>query len=323
MNLRRLVPLAAIWVALAAPMSAHAAACADDPERPADSWYVQDETTHGDEWTGDQIARPLPLLHGYRVSLNPGLSRSSTDVNDLVLTPPDGVPFTRDGHAVIVAPQAAGPLVITATWTEHSGFDPDCSRSATVTLDIRALTERPTVRVTKFVATDRPLVSFTVTVTRSPFGVADPIVLRAKVGRKASAPSGRPKPLFSLPFGLPPFGSKAPSSGLFARRSASLGGVKVSARSAFDPQNVEQVPVPEGGTAAQATLVFDGTGRKVRNRFGSFYRNGVLSRRGLVVDVLQGESILGSMRTGILCVNPRGGGPRCRLRGYRTSAAKP
>jgi hypothetical protein len=317
--MRLLVSLAAVCAVLGAPASALAAPCPDDPERPADTWYVQDDTTHGDEWTGDQIARPLPLLHAYRVSLNPGVSRSSTDVNDLMLTPPDGVPLTRDGHTVIVAPKSAGPLVITATWTEHSGFDPDCSRSASITLDIRALTERPVVRVKKFIATDRPLVILTVTVTRSPFGVAEPVTLRAKVGRKASAPSGTPKSLFSLPFGMPAFGTKAPSSGLLARRSAKLSGVKVSALSAFDPENVEQIPVPSGGTTAQATFFFDGTGRKVRNRFGSFYRTGVLARRGLLVDVVQGGTVLGTMRTGILCVNPRSGGPRCRLPGYRTS----
>jgi hypothetical protein len=100
------------------------------------------------------------------VSLTPGVSRSSTTISDLVLTPPAGVPFTRDGHAVIAA-----------TWTEQSGADPACSRTAGQTLEIAPLTERPVVRVTRHLWSDRPWVSFTVTVTRSQFGVPDPIVL--------------------------------------------------------------------------------------------------------------------------------------------------
>src|SRR5690349_22245024 len=84
----------ALLFALGAPASARAAACPDDPQRAPDTWYVQDETTHGDEWSGAQIPRSLPLLHGYRVSMAPGVSRASTTISDLVLAPPAGVPFT-------------------------------------------------------------------------------------------------------------------------------------------------------------------------------------------------------------------------------------
>jgi hypothetical protein len=55
----------ALLFALGAPASARAATCPDDPQRTPDTWYLEDETTHSDEWTGDQIRRSLPLLHRY------------------------------------------------------------------------------------------------------------------------------------------------------------------------------------------------------------------------------------------------------------------
>jgi hypothetical protein len=93
----------------------------------------------------------------------------------------------------------------------------------------------------------------------------------------------------------------------------------VSALSAFDPSNNEQIPVPAGGTGAQATFFFDGTGPTVPSRLGPVYRDGVLSRRGLVVEVLQGGHLLGRLSTGILCEHPPNGGVYCRLPGYRSS----
>jgi hypothetical protein len=90
--------------------------------------------------------------------------------------------------------------------------------------------------------------------------------------------------------------------------------------SAFEPGNAYQVPVPSGGSGARITFVFDGTGRKLHNRFGTFYRTGVLARRGLDIEIVQDGRLLGRMGSGILCVSPRNTGfPHCRLPGYRTS----
>jgi hypothetical protein len=316
--MRRIAVVLASVGALATPTLAHAASCPVDPNRAPDTWFVRDQTTHQD-LTDAQIAQPIPLLHAYEVSLNPGTSSGYTQNNDVLLSPPAGVPLTRDGQSVIVAPKAAGPLPISASWTESTGNDPACSRTSALTLNVAPLTQRPQVRITKFVASGEPFVSFTVRVSRSAFGVADPIALRAKAGRRASAPRGRPHTLFTLPLGLPQFGSKPPRSGLLARHSAKLAGIRVSALSAFDEQNPEQINVPTGGTGAQVTFSFDGTGRKVHNRFGSFYRIGVLSRRGLLVQVVQDGHVLGQLRTGIKCVAFRTGGVRCLLPGYKVT----
>jgi hypothetical protein len=301
------------------PEMAAAAPCPADPNRSPDVWFVRDQTTHQD-LTDAQIARPLPLLHAYEVSLDPGMSSGAASINDLLLTPPAGVAFKRDGHSVILAPDTAGPLTTTASWTESNGVDPDCTRTSSLTLTIAALTQRPQVHITKHVYSDRPMVSFTVRVARSAFGMAAAIAIRAKVTRHASPPSGPARALFTLPLGLPPFGAQAPSSGLLAHRSVRVTGIGVSGVSAFDPLNTEQIPVPTGGTGAQVTLTFDGTGRKLHNRFGSFYRNGVLSRRGLAVQVVQDGTVIGQLRTGIICVNvPNHGAPRCHLPGYTTT----
>ncbi len=317
--MRRGCLLAVLGAALGGPAGAHAAVCPQDPQRPADTWYVTDATTH-QELTPAQIAGALAPLHSYRVSLSPGSSSSgSVQVSELVLTPPAGAAFTREGHAVIVSAQSPGPLTISGSWSERDGVDPDCTRSATLTLNIAALSERPNLRFTRHIYSDRPLVDFTITVARGPLGVPDPVVVRAKVGGKASPPTGQHAVLFTLPLGLPPSGPAPPASGLLARRSAKLGGVRASGLSAFE-SNAYQVPVPAGGSGARITFAFDGTGRKVRNRFGSFYRQGVLARRGLDVEILQDGDLLGRLSTGILCVAPRNTGfPRCRLPGYRTS----
>jgi hypothetical protein len=317
--MRRLTLLAALLGVLATPALAHAAACSSDPNRSPDTWFVRDEVTHQD-LTDAQIAQPLPLLHSYEVSLNPGASSGYSSNNDLLLNAPAGVPISRDGHSLIVAPTAAGPLPISASWTETNGVDPACSRASVLNLNVGALSQTPAVRVSKFVASDRPFVSFTVTVSRGAFGIADPISLKARATKRASAPRRGARTLFTLPLGLPAFGSKPPRSGLSAHHRKKLAGITVAAFSAVDPDNFEQIPVPAGGSSAQATFSFDGTGRKVRNKFGSFYRNGVLSRRGLLMQVVQDGKLIGQLRTGIKCVNvPNHGAPHCRLPGYKVT----
>jgi hypothetical protein len=303
------------------PAAAQASSCPQDPQRSSDTWYVTDETTH-EELTSEQLARPLPALHSYSVSLTPGSpSASIVEVTELLLTPPAGVPFTREGHSVITTPQTAGALVVSAAWTEHGGVGPDCTRAATLTLNIAPFTASPAVRFKRRVYSDRPLVDFTIAVTRDQLGNPDPIVVRAKVSGLASAPTGQLSVLFTLPLGLPPFGTTPPKSGLLAHRAGKLDGVQATALSAFDSDNVEQIAVPPGGTGARIDFSFDGTGRKLHNnRIGAFYREGVLARRGLAVELTQDGKLLGRLSTGIICASHHAQGPpRCQLPGYRAS----
>jgi hypothetical protein len=294
------------------PAGALAAPCQPRPDRPTAEVWVEDRSSLQDEAMPlAQRRAPLPLLHAFRVSI--------VGVDDVNIQAPAGVPFSRDGHDLIVAPKVAGPLVLPATWTEPLG-NGRCEDSSNITLQIAPLTERPRVRFTKFSAIDRPQLEFIVRIARGPLGDAGPIAIRARVGTRASAPRGKRKALFTLPLGLPALGAKKPLSGRLAFKRAKLRGFGIVGQSAFDETNFDQIPVPSGGgTGAQVTLDFDGTGRKVRSQFGSFYRRGVLARRGLVLEVVQRGRVLGRLSTGILCVNPGNTVPRCRTPGYRTT----
>jgi hypothetical protein len=311
--------LVGLIAVLAAPAAAHAAPCPPGgPDRPGYTVYVKDANDLRDDATPiEERNKPLPLLHTFEVSMS-FQQIGATTAGDVDIEAPAGVPSRHDGQTLEFAPQAAGQIVLTATWTE-TGVNPTCTGSATIPLQIAALSERPRVKFLRFSASDRPLIELTMRVARGALGDARPLVIRAKVGRRASAPSGTPGTLFTLPFGLPSFGTKPPRSGRLALRTAKRSGIAIRAQSVFDEQNFDQVPVPTGGTGAQVTLSFDGTGRKVRNQFGSFYRRGVLSRRGLVLEAVQGGKVLARLRTGILCVNPGNSVPRCRFPGYKAT----
>ena len=311
--------LVVLVAVLAAPAAAFAAPCPPGgPDRPGYTVYVKDANDLQDDSTPiEERRKPLPLLHTFEVSM--GFQQiGATDVSGIDIEAPAGVPSRHDGQTLEFAPPSPGQIVLTATWTE-TGVHPTCTGSTTIPLQIAALTERPRVKFIKFSASDRPLIQLTMRVAREALGDARPLVIRVKVGRRSSAPSGTPGTLFTLPFGLPSFGPKPPRSGRLALRTAKRSGIAIRAQSVFDEQNFDQVPVPTGGTGAEVTLSFDGTGRKVRNQFGSFYRRGVLSRRGLVLEAVQGGKVLARLRTGILCVNPNGSVPRCRFPGYKAT----
>jgi hypothetical protein len=307
-------------VVLGAPQAAQADPCPPGgPDRPTYTVFVKDASDIQDEdGPLEERRKPLPLLHTFNVSMG-FHEMSGTQASPADIQAPAGVPSRHDLHTLVFAPQSAGAITLTATWTE-TGIHPTCTGSATIPLQIAALSEPPRVKFVRFNASDRPLIGLTMRVARGALGDARPLVIRVKVGRRASAPSGRPGTLFTLPFGLPSFGTKPPRSGRLALRTAKRSGIAIKAQSVFDEQNFDQVPVPTGGTGAEVTLSFDGTGRKVRNQFGSFYRRGVLSRRGLVLEAVQGGKVLARLRTGILCVNPGNTVPRCRFPGYKTTS---
>jgi hypothetical protein len=283
-----------------------AAPCPPGPNRASLEPWISDRSVGSESTPLRDVRGPFPVLHVFAVSL-------VGEIDNTNLTPPAGVPFRRDGQTLIVAPKTAGPLPLAATWTEREG-NGTCEGSTTVTLPIAPLTEKPRVRFTRFNATDRPLVEFTVRIARSQLATVGPLTIRVKVGTRSRAPGGRVPALFTLPVAPLELGAREPRSGLLARRSARVGGFFIRGLSAFDADNFEQIPVPSGGTGAQVKLAFDGTGRTVGGR----YRRGVLARRGLVVEVVQGGRVLGRLSTGILCVNPGNTVPRCRLPGYRT-----
>jgi hypothetical protein len=286
---------------------ARAAPCPPDPDRGPPTVFLKDRSANGDETPLADFKGPLPLLHIFEVSL-------VGSVENVSLQPPGGVPFRRDGtRTLIVAPTVAGPLAIAATWTEQRG-NVTCEGSTTITLPIAPLTQRPRVRFTKFNATDRPLLEFTVRIARGQLAEVGLLTIRVKVGTRSFAPRGRVPALFTLPLAPLALDARPPRSGFLARRSARVRGFAIQGLSAFDEDNFEQIPVPLGGTGAQVKLSFDGTGRTVGGR----YRRGVLARRGLVVEVVQGGRVLGRLSTGILCINPGNTVPRCRTPGYRT-----
>ena len=222
------------------------------------------------------------------------------------------MPFRRDGQTLDHLPEGSlarcrspprGPNA-----RERHG-----EGSTTVTLSIAPLTEKPRVRFSRFNASDRPLVEFTVRVARGQLSGNGGPDHDSREGRDTV--SLRPVVSTAL-FTLPIAGARRPGlperpAGHARHESAEFSS---AVSSAFDPDNfAEQIPVPAGGTGGEVKLSFDGTGRTVNGR-----RRGVLARRGLVVEVVQGGRVLGRLSTGILCVNPGNTVPRCRLPGYRT-----